>query len=561
MYASSSLVKRDPTLTAEAISHAKFVYDQVETGWQQNDTGPHEPHDPKQQPETLTIRPQGGGSSSRDARPLPVHHSAFAPRQRRPSKLLSQIKQHPYQQQRQQSALYLVSVGQLPSHAHLLAKERENMSQQKRLEKGSLKLQALEVEVSKLQIKLNQELHRQVKLKGSSGSGIGGMLKKRRPSMSTQTHDSSSSSGSSWNNSPNSNGRRRSTSNDGGEHVRRRRVSITKSDRRRSLSNDGNDRLDSSPRRRRSIKNSSGSGDDLNSSNRQRRRSVSRDGMDQNSGKDRRHRSTNRDDMGSDSYVRRRRSSLNWSEHEDPRDRRRSSRRRNSTGRSASPELYRSNDHYSSGDDSLDYDEYYDSPESRNSATRRDRQRRPSRRISNGHRSTSPNLNDRRSEGRRGSLQHGSAQNRSDRRRSSAQGDSRRSLGNNSNGGSSGSGSGKTTRTTFLFRRKLRNGKILAEKTVTTDHPAETTMSQLIKRKIQGHGSKTPDGQKQSTGVLSFTADDADAIVNGTKRVIFHVKHGDTFDKEEFGDLTAAEVLDMHSSKSSLVIDIMTESC
>ena len=124
----------------------------------------------------------------------------------------------------------------------------------------------------------------------------------------------------------------------------------------------------------------------------------------------------------------------------------------------------------------------------------------------------------------------------------------------------------------FMFRRKLRDGKILAARVVTAES-GDPYMSHLIQKTLQGGSS----GQQVSTSsvfrigeasrglpttVLAFSTDDAIDISRGVKRVVFHLKHvrGGTFTKEEFGDMRVSEVLDL-SSVRPLVVDIMTEKC
>jgi hypothetical protein len=103
----------------------------------------------------------------------------------------------------------------------------------------------------------------------------------------------------------------------------------------------------------------------------------------------------------------------------------------------------------------------------------------------------------------------------------------------------------------FTFQRNFGGG-VLRETTIQANRNPEDeeTMAAVVKRLQKSAGSQ----------VLTFTTEDVKAISEGTKKVIFSMKqlNNVTFAKEEFGKLTADEVLEL-TNERPVLIELMAE--
>lgn len=101
----------------------------------------------------------------------------------------------------------------------------------------------------------------------------------------------------------------------------------------------------------------------------------------------------------------------------------------------------------------------------------------------------------------------------------------------------------------LTFRRRI--GRSLRETSVNADRMDETMKDMVTRLQRDDHG-----GDK----VLRFSKDQAKAIMRGTKLIRFSIAQMPNvkFSKEEFGELTAAEVLELTSDRP-VVLEILVE--
>lgn len=101
----------------------------------------------------------------------------------------------------------------------------------------------------------------------------------------------------------------------------------------------------------------------------------------------------------------------------------------------------------------------------------------------------------------------------------------------------------------LTFRRRV--GRLLRETSVKADRMDETMKDMVTRLQRDDHG-----GDK----VLRFSKDQAKAIMEGTKLIRFSIAQlpNVKFSKEEFGELTAAQVLELTSDRP-VVLEILVE--